>query len=222
MPGSFKVNKKNKATILFDLDGTLIDSTEAILESFDESFKVFGIKTPSDNLIKSLIGHPLEIMYDGLGVPEENIQEIIKNYKEHYRKISRKKTILLPYAKEALEEASRFATLGIVTTKTKRYSIELLEHMEILRYFAVLVGREDVQNPKPHAEPILKAMTKLKVKNEDTWMIGDTVMDLQSAKNAEVNCVGVTCGYGERKELESLSENIFSNSLDAVKFILSV
>ena len=68
-------------TILFDLDGTIIDSTEAILESFDVSFKHFNIKTPSDELIKSLVGHPLEMMYQELGVPSEQIQSIVKVYK---------------------------------------------------------------------------------------------------------------------------------------------
>ena len=209
------------AVILFDLDGTLIDSTEAILESFEYSFKSFGIKTPDDEVIKSLIGYPLDIMYAKLGVQAQNIDEIISAYKKHYRKISRDKTVLLPYTKEALEEASKVALLGIVTTKTKRYSQELLEHMEILKYFKVLIGREDVKYPKPHPEPILKALSLLNADKDSTWMIGDTKMDIESAKSAEVNCAGVTCGYGEKKELENLSGNIFANSFDAVKFILS-
>ncbi len=207
------------ATILFDLDGTLIDSTEAILESFEQSFKNFGIKTPDDEVIKSLIGYPLDIMYAKLGVQAQNIDEIIGAYKRHYRKVSREKTTLLPYAKEAMEEASRFATLGIVTTKTKRYSIELLEYMDIMKYFKALIGREDVTNPKPHPEPILKALSLLSADKNSTWMVGDTVMDLKSAKSAEIKSVGVTCGYGEKKELESLSQNVFANSFDAVKFI---
>ena len=208
-------------TILFDLDGTLIDSTEAILESFEHSFKGFGIKTPDDEVIKSLIGYPLDIMYAKLGIEAQSIDEIISAYKRHYRKISREKTTLLPYAKEALEEAGKAAILGVVTTKTKRYSQELLEHMDILKYFKVLVGREDVEHPKPHPEPILKALSLLNVNKEGTWMIGDTAMDLESAKSAGVKSAGVTCGYGQQKELECLNKNIFANSFDAVKFILS-
>ena len=207
--------------ILFDLDGTLIDSTEAILESFEHSFNGFGVKTTDDEAIKALIGYPLDVMYTKLGVQAQNIDEIISAYKKHYRKISREKTVLLPHVKEALEEASKVAILGIVTTKTKRYSQELLEHMDILKYFKVLIGREDVKYPKPHPEPIHKALSLLNVHKEDVWMIGDTPMDLKSAKSAEVNCAGVTCGYGEKKELESLSGNVFANSFDAVKFILS-
>ncbi|NOX15683.1 MAG: HAD family hydrolase [Epsilonproteobacteria bacterium] len=203
-------------TILFDLDGTLIDSTEAILESFEQSFEHFGLDTPSDELIKSFIGYPLDIMYEKLGVHSRNTDEIIDKYKKHYRKISREKTTLLPFAREALDEAEKFATLGIVTTKTKRYSLELLEHMDILRYFKVIIGREDVQNPKPHPEPVLKAVSILNAKKQNSWMIGDTVMDLQSAKNAGINYMGVTCGYGKKEELKNMTQNVHKNSLEAI------
>ncbi len=206
-------------TILFDLDGTLIDSTEAILESFEVSFTEFGFDVPSDEVIKSFIGHPLELMYQKLGVKDEKIQPIIQAYKKHYRAISREKTTLLPYAKEALKEAKEFATLGIVTTKTKRYSLELLEHMDILKYFSIIIGREDVQNPKPHPEPILKALKSLSAKKDSAWMIGDTMMDILSAKDAGIHTCGVMCGYGTAKELENETNNLYLNSFEAVKFI---
>lgn len=208
-------------TILFDLDGTIIDSTEAILESFDVSFKYFNIKTPSDELIKSLVGHPLDTMYQGLDVPTDQIQDIVKAYKEHYRLISREKTILLPNAKEAIEKAGKFATLGIVTTKTKRYSIELLEHLGILENFSIVVGREDVINPKPHPEPVLKAISSLKAKKDLSWMIGDTMMDIESAKAAGIKSCGVLCGYGKFENLNDNMVNLFPTSLKAVEFIES-
>ncbi|MDX1809999.1 MAG: HAD family hydrolase [Sulfurospirillaceae bacterium] len=206
-------------TILFDLDGTLIDSTDAILESFHVSFKYFDIKSPNDELIKSLIGHPLDIMYEELGVQKSQIDSIIAEYKKHYRKISSEQTTLLPYVKEALEEAKRFSTLGIVTTKTKRYSIELLEHLGILHYFTVIIGREDVQNPKPHPEPVLKALSLLNCNKEFAWMIGDTPMDMLSANEAGIKTCAVLCGYGTKDALESTTSNIHQNSHDAVKFI---
>ena len=110
--------------ILFDLDGTLIDSTEAILESFGYSFKFFNQKTPDKKEIKKLIGLPLDIMFEELGAQKEKIWDYVDTYKNHYRKISAKKTKLLPFAKEAVEYANAFARLGIVTTKTALYSKE--------------------------------------------------------------------------------------------------
>lgn len=77
--------------ILFDLDGTLIDSTEAILESFHNSFAVHGFSVPDDAQIKALIGHPLDVMYRELGVDEALVLDFVTTYKEHYREISTQK-----------------------------------------------------------------------------------------------------------------------------------
>lgn len=208
-------------TILFDLDGTLIDSTDAILEGFEVAYKNFNEDIPCDKDIKSLIGYPLDDMFEKLGCRGDK-WDYVAAYKEHYRIISKAKTTLLPMAKEAIEEAASFATLGIVTTKTARFSRELLEHMEIMNYFDILIGRENVENPKPHEEPILKAMSNLKSLKNTTWMIGDTILDLHSAKNAQIKSVGVTCGYGDEKELRNYSNHIVSDAYLAVKLIRSL
>ena len=208
-----------KKIILFDLDGTLIDSTEAILESFTVTFKAFQEEVPADDLIKAEIGHPLDAMFITLGVGEEKVWDYVHAYKMHYRKIFCAKTVLLPEARKAVELASQHATLGIVTTKTAKYSIELLEHMGLMDYFEVLIGREDVEHPKPHPEPIQKALLKLPTVTNDIWMIGDTCMDMLSAKYANIGSVGVTCGYGSPETLSKCSDNIYQNTFEAVGFI---
>lgn len=208
-----------KPTILFDLDGTLIDSTEAILESFKVAFQSFGDGVPSDEMIKNEIGHTLENMFLTLGVEDTKVDEYVYAYKMHYRTIHCLKTTLIVGAREAVEEASKFATLGVVTTKTGQYSRELLEHMDLMHYFGVLIGREHVENPKPHAEPILKALIKLEHDKSKTWMIGDTCMDIESAKNAEVNSVAVTSGYATHPMLQKCASYVCENALEAINYI---
>jgi phosphoglycolate phosphatase len=207
--------------ILFDLDGTLIDSTEAILESFHNSFDVFKAKHPSDEEIKALIGYPLDVMYRELGVLEESVWDYVDTYKEHYRVISREKTELLLNAKESVVLASEIAEIGIVTTKTGKYSQVLMEHFGIMDYFKVLIGREHVQNPKPDAEPILKALKSFDNEDKNIWMIGDTKLDLISAKNAGVNSIGVLSGYDSKEVLQKYTNHIFETALDAVKYLKS-
>jgi len=207
--------------LLFDLDGTLIDSTEAILESFHNSFAVYDFVAPEDEEIKALIGHPLDIMYKELGVPQEQVWDFVATYKEHYRQISTQKTILLKNAKEAVESASEFASLGIVTTKTGKYSQVLMEHFGLMDKFDVLIGREHVQNPKPHAEPINKALQSFDTNNKEIWMIGDTQLDLLSAKNAGINSIGVLSGYDKEETLKKFTNMIFRDSLEAVKYLKS-
>ena len=205
--------------ILFDLDGTLIDSTEAILESFSVAFKTFDAPVPHEDLIKAEIGHPLDDMFATLGVEASFVDAHVQAYKMHYREISCAKTVLLPEAKEAVELASRHATLGVVTTKTAKYSIELLEHMGLMEYFDVLIGREDVENPKPHPEPIFKALSKLQSDASKFWMIGDTPMDILAANAANIESVAVTCGYADEASLLEHTENLSRTALEAVKFI---
>jgi len=208
-------------TILFDLDGTLIDSTEAILESFEEALGAFGEVLPNEAAIKAEIGHPLDVMFRTLGVSEERVWEHVDAYKRHYRKISCQKTLLLPDALEAIDLAGKHATLGIVTTKTAAYSREMLEYMGIMHHFDVLVGREDVVLPKPHPEPIEKALARLGAQRCSCWMIGDTPMDILAAQAASVKSVAVTCGYADSNALKKHTHNLASNALEAVKFIVA-
>ncbi len=209
--------------ILFDLDGTLIDSTDAILESFYHSFKLLNFDFKKDDEdIKKLIGYPLDEMYVSLGVKEEDKWNFVNAYKEHYRQISEKQTILLNKAIESLVLASKIARLSVVTTKTKKYTIPLLKKLNILDFFEIITGRECVQNPKPHPEPILKTLEQMNYDEEknEVYMIGDTKLDLISAQKAKVKSIGVLCGYGTKEDLGKYTDTITENSLEAVKFIM--
>lgn len=211
--------------ILFDLDGTIIDSTEAIVETFFYVFdkKGFDNKILEDD-IKKLIGYPLDIMFESLGVEHKFSHEYVNEYKLRYREISCEKTILIENAVQSLEVASKFARLGVVTTKTAMYSHPLLEHLKVGHYFECLIGREHVINPKPHPEPIYKAMESmnLDLTKNDIYMIGDTKLDLMASNNAGIKGIGVLSGYGTHEELSLHSDQIFRDTLEAVNYLNSI
>lgn len=209
-----------KKIILFDLDGTLIDSTEAILESFYHSLKVHNLGlSVTDAMITSQIGHPLEVMFAEVGVEEDKVDIHVATYKLYYREISCQKTVLLSRSLEAISEAAAFARLGIVTTKTGRYSRELMEYFGIMNYFDVLIGFEDVENRKPHPEPILKALTQMEHTTQEVWMIGDTRLDVEASLRAGVECVAVLSGYDNAEQLRTLTDIIQPDVLEAVRYI---
>jgi len=208
--------------ILFDLDGTLIDSTEAILECFHKAFDFYNYPHPSDAEVKALIGHPLDVMFARLGVEEDKVWDFVTVYKENYREISTLKTTLLPGAKEAVELAASFAELGIVTTKTGKYSQILMEHFGLMHYFKVLIGREHVTHPKPHAEPILKALEVFEqVDKKSVYMIGDTELDLIAADGAGIQSIAVLSGYGTKEQLSKFTDVLFRDTYSAVKWLKS-
>lgn len=213
----------NKNTIiLFDLDGTLIDSTDAILSSFNNSFKElsFDFKGNDDD-IKALIGYPLDVMYVNLGVEDERKWDFVTAYKNKYRQISKEQTYLLENAIEAVELASSYARVSVVTTKTRMYTMPLLENLNIAHHFEIVTGRENVENPKPHPEPINITLEQMNYNKEihNVWMIGDTKLDLIAANDANINSVAVLCGYGKANELKKYTNHIENNALEAVKLI---
>lgn len=215
-----------KAIILFDLDGTLIDSTPAILASFRFACTEQGFASPQDKTIIQFIGHTLEDMFLGIGVQKEKVWDFIESYRKFYRANMEQGTKLLEHAREAIELAFSFAHLAVVTTKRADFSTKLLESFGVLHYFSVVIGIENVRNPKPSSEPILKALDSLyeskgQIPKQDCFMIGDTELDLQAAMNAGINGIGVLCGYGSEQSLQRFCMPIHHNTYLAVQALKS-
>lgn len=213
-----------KKIILFDLDGTLLDSLEGIYASFcraceeEEGKEAYA---PSLEEVRSMIGLPLREMFLRVGFSQNEVESRITRYKNHYRRICIEKSKLYPEVREALILAREFAHLGVVTTKTGLYSKQILENFELLKYFGVVIGIEDVSEPKPDAEPILRALSFLPIApKQKVYMIGDTILDIESAKNAGVNALWVRCGYGQG--LESQADKSFDSVYEAVAYIKEV
>ncbi|EOH3466976.1 TPA: HAD family hydrolase [Campylobacter jejuni] len=206
-------------TILFDLDGTLIDSTDAILNSFQGAFKALGLTSKNNEEIKNLIGYPLEQMFRMLYPDKVNLsKEFVLAYREIYAQIYLEQTTLLAKAKEALELGSEIADLGIVTTKGGKFIPILLDYLGVKKFFKTLITLEDVINPKPSSEPIILALKRLNKTQENAYMIGDTILDIQAAISANITPLALTCGYGNENELKAHSM-VFLNAYEAVNYI---
>lgn len=212
---------KKQKTILFDLDGTLIDSTSAILEAFEAALKGTCVRFNGER-IKSMIGFPLDIMFANLGFKGDEIQRCLEAYKARYSQIYLEQTTLLPRVKEALNLAHSFATLAVVTTKGTPSSKACLEYLGVSHFFGAVVGKDDVREPKPSSEPILKALSLLDKGKMNAFMVGDTHLDIMAAQNAGISSVAVSCGYESVDSLKTYNAIIKANAYEAVKFIQSL
>ncbi|MDR0746383.1 MAG: HAD-IA family hydrolase [Helicobacteraceae bacterium] len=208
--------------VLFDLDGTLIDSTEAIVESFFVALDRFGISRPGDKEIVSMIGNPLTAMFERLGVAADILDGVVRSYKEHYQSICLEKTVLIDTAAEAVKTLENHARLGIVTTKTSHFSRMIIDHLGIGGAFETVIGFEDVTRTKPDAEPIKRALEALSYDGGAAFMVGDTPIDMQAAQSAGVTPVGLLCGFAPKEELLAFTSALFETPLEAARYILGV
>ena len=206
-----------KTSILFDLDGTLIDSTQAILNSFSFAFLENKNENYDEKKIKSLIGISLDEIFKELMV--DDIDKYINSYKKRYKEIYLEQSFILKFTKEALKEAKSFAKTAVLTNKGGIFTKSLLKHLEIFDFFDTIVTKDDVSKAKPDKEGINKVLNILKQGKESAYLVGDTMVDLNSCINANIKCVLVEPMYEDRKKLEKTGVFIAKNAYEAVLHI---
>ena len=201
--------------VVFDLDGTLLDSTEAIVDSFFHLFDTLGEARPCRAKILAGIGHPLA--QELALLTERDATTCADIYRAHYRATAREKTVLYPGVRETLEAlCSAGLRLGFATSKQRGSAEMLLEHLGILEYFECRIGPDDVIQPKPHPEAVLKSMAVLGVGADELFFVGDMHFDVLAAAAAGVRCLAVATGYASREALEALQPEAVFDHLDAV------
>ncbi len=206
----------------FDLDGTLIDSTDAIVASFFHAFHEKGHTPPSREAIIATISATLEDQFRLLA--KLDVAEATRVYREHYLRTSPATTVLLPGVVEALDQlASAGIRMGVATSKRRSSAEPLLQHLQIDRYFKACIGPEDVARPKPHPDPIHALMRQMNIAQPDGLIyIGDTHFDAKAAQAAGVPFIGVTTGYATRAELEACGARTIVDSMaEAVNCVLT-
>lgn len=178
-------------TILFDLDGTLVNSNELIIYSFGKTVSKFiKDRNFSRNDLIEMIGPPLFETFENIQKDPVIIKEMIDYYIKTYKTNEFEFIELYPNTLEMLEEFYRKGyQLGIVTTKFRSSALPSIKHYGLDKFMSTYCFVEDIKNPKPSAEPIEFALNKLS-NIQDVVMVGDNTGDIKAGFNA--NCL--TCG----------------------------
>jgi pyrophosphatase PpaX len=186
-------------TVLFDLDGTLIDSAAIILASMRHATRtVLGREIPDEQL---LAGVGSGLRYELGAFDPERVEELVEAYREHNEPLHSE---LLPCA-GILDVLPVLRTegrrLGIVTAKrrvTVQLAFDTLPDLE--QYFDVVIGAEDTERHKPHPDPILAALDRVGAAAAETAYVGDSPFDIQAANAAGVTAIAVTWGGFHSRE----------------------
>ncbi|WP_243388238.1 pyrophosphatase PpaX [Bacillus kexueae] len=177
-------------TLLFDLDGTLINTNDLIIESFMHTLEHYfpGQYTREDVL--AFIGPPLHDSFEKLD--KDRLEEMVQTYRkfnhEQHDVLVKEFDTVYETVKTLHEKGYK---LGIVTTKIRQTVNMGLKLTKLDQFFDVVVTLDDVENAKPHPEPIEKALELLKASPEETIMVGDNVHDIEAGKNAGTKTAGV-------------------------------
>ncbi|MFE9172400.1 HAD family hydrolase [Streptomyces kebangsaanensis] len=207
---------------MFDLDGTLVDSPRAIVETFDAAFEAMGIEPRDPADVRSTIGLPLESAFgELLGVPRDDIRVVegVARYQEAFRTVilPRARSLVFPGVAEGLEELHRRdIVLAVATSKFHASADALLSAAALRDRFAVLVGADDVTRPKPHPESGQAVLDRCGAEPEQAVMVGDTTHDLLMAQAAGIRSIAVTYGVHARSELAAADPSYIADDFDDV------
>jgi len=184
--------------VLFDIDGTLLDTFDFIYGAFEFAFKEHGIPALSRADISNLMGGPLEEVYQTMapGFDPTLLAQSHRTYQSDNLRLVK----LFPSTIEVLEALKQSGMkLAAITTRSLRTSVRSLEMTEIAKYFDIIISAEDVSFHKPHPEPLLKALDVLGVKPQEAIMVGDTRADIMAGKNAGTKTVAALYGFGGKR-----------------------
>jgi phosphoglycolate phosphatase len=189
--------------ILFDLDGTLVDTKQDITTALNYALKQYGIQELTVQDTVKMVGEGITRLIEKvlgdekLGMRDEIIRRFIEYYSEHLADYSRE----YPYVRETLEQLSLYKK-AVISNKRESLSEELLNKLDLLKYFNLIVGSDTTSERKPSPVPVQYVLEKLDIKQAESLLVGDSNYDIEAGKKAGIRTVAVTYGYRERKYLQ--------------------
>jgi pyrophosphatase PpaX len=188
--------------VLFDMDGTLLDSIELIVESAMHAFAARPGPAPTRAEWQALIGTPLDRMLRPWALDEADVQFLRAQYRqfqaEHHDRLVR----LYPGVESTLRELhGRGHPMAIVSSKLDAGIRRSMDHFDLTRYFDVIIGIEHTANHKPHPEPVELALRLLNVGAREAVFVGDSPHDVEAGNAAGVPVIACTWGAYSREEI---------------------
>ena len=208
-------------SILFDLDGTLTDSGEGIMKSVVYALGHYGIAEPSEKELRTFVGPPLSESFSRAGVPQDQLEEVIRMYRSRYVPIGIYENHPYPGIRELLEQLrSDGHKLYVATSKPEWMAIKILEHFDLAKYFDVICGASTDFSRNTKAAVIAHLMEQCSAQHH-AIMVGDTAYDVIGAKAHNIPCIGVSWGYGLLEDMEKAGAVGVAHTMQQLHDLLS-
>ncbi len=213
-------------SILFDLDGTLVDSESVHFDSWNEVLSVFSIQLNYDHYLREYAGVSLPTNAERL-IVLHNLNSTVESLVEQRQKVLMSRMVnhapnFMPYAKETVEFFhSKNIQLGLVTSSSRSEVEIVLKETGLRKYFSSVVTRDDVERFKPDPEPYEQSAKSLGHKKSDYIVFEDSFSGVRSAKAAGLTCFAIQSFEPERNKLKEHADMIFNDLNEAKEYLLS-
>lgn len=192
-----------KKTILFDLDGTLTDSGEGIMNCAKLALDHFGITVSNRDDLRAFVGPPLNETFEKFGIPAEQTEEAIRIYRSRYVPIGKYENSPYPGIRQLLETLNSLGfPMYVATSKPEALSVEILEHFGLAKYFRKVYGAS-LDTSRGTKEAVIAYLLEEIGKPDSIVMVGDTQFDVIGAAAHGIDCIGVSWGYGSVESMRS-------------------
>jgi len=196
----------NVKTIVFDLDGTLIDSKEDIADALNHTFGVMGYEPLPMSVIESFVGNGINPLIhravEAAGHMDRE-REVLEFFRERYWERLVVKTRLYDGVMETLEKLDGRYTMGLISNKPQRFTFKIVEELRLARFFdGAVYGGDTLPVKKPDPAALLAIAEKYGTAPEKMMIVGDSAVDVATGKNAGARTVGVTYGFRAAEELK--------------------
>lgn len=201
-------------TILFDLDGTLTDSGEGIINCASLALERFGITPPDKETMRQFVGPPLVDSFVKFGVPAEKAEEAVEIYRSRYIPIGKFENTPYPGIYELLDRLkAQGHKLYVATSKPEGMSKEILEHFNLIQYFTLVCGAS-MDRTRSTKDAVIAYLLDQTGHDGSAIMVGDTAYDVLGAKAHGIPTIGVSWGYGNVEDMEKAGAAGIAYSMD--------
>ena len=211
----------NQKAIFFDLDGTLTDSGEGIINCATLALEHFGIPVPSREEMGVFVGPPLDQTFIKFGIPAEKAQEAIDVFRSRYLVVGKFENAPYPGIHALLEKLKNQGhRLFVATSKPETTALEVLHKFDLAQYFEVICGAT-MDGSRVHKADVIAYLLGKIGAQEQVLMVGDTEFDVTGAAAHGIQTIGVSWGYGKVAAMEQAGAIAIAHTMDELERLIN-